>query len=73
MTTICDLIEWQGINLGGRHKSNVACLTFVDFIAKELRLKISMTLQSCKFFSIQMDGSTDATAINKKLMITHVL
>ena len=34
MTSLYSLIEWQGIDLGEGYKTNVACSTFVDFIAE---------------------------------------
>jgi len=67
MTTICDLIERQSINLGEGYKSNVACSTFVDFIAKELRLKISETLQSCNHLTLLSQDKTTKVTNRAKL------
>jgi len=51
MTSLCNLIEWQGIDLGEGYKTNVACSTFVDFIAQNLQLDMCEALQRCTFFS----------------------
>ena len=38
----------------------MACSTFVGFIAEDLQQDLCQALQKRKFFSLQMDGSTDA-------------
>jgi len=38
MTSLCNLIEQQGIDLGEGYKTNVACSTFLRFIAQNLRI-----------------------------------
>ena len=56
MNTLCELLETQGEG----YKTNMACSTFVDYIAEDLRLSVCKAIQSRKSFSIHMDGSTDA-------------
>ena len=51
----------------------MACSTFVDFIAKYLRINMYKALQSHKFFSIQMDGSTNAANIEEAIFLVMAL
>ena len=73
MTSLCNLLERQGVDLGEGYKTNMACSTFVDFIAENLRLNLSEALQSRNFFSLQMDGSTDAANIEEKIFLSTYL
>jgi len=74
MTSIFNLIERQGIDLGEGYKSVVVCSTFVDFIAKNLRINMCEAIQSRMFFSIQMDGSTDDANIEEEIFLcTYVV
>ena len=68
MNTLCDLLETQGVNLGEGYKTNMACSTFVD-----LRLSFCKAMQSRKFFSIHMDGSTDAGNVEEELFLCTYL
>ena len=60
MKSLCQLQERHGVNLGDCYKNDQACATFVDFIAEGLRSQLLQDLQKAKFFSIQMEGSTDS-------------
>jgi len=51
----------------------VACSTFVDFIAESLQLDMYKVLHSCKFFSLQMDGGTDAANIEEEIFLSTYL
>ena len=73
MPTLCDLLERQGVNLGEGYKTNMACSTFVDFIAEDLRLNFCKALQSRKFFSIHMDVSTDAGNVEEEMFLCTYL
>ena len=73
MPTLCDLLERQGVNLGEGYKTNMACSTFVDFIAEDLRLSFCKALQSHKFFSIHMDGSTDTGNVEEEMFLCTYL
>ena len=73
MTCLCNLIERQGVDLGEGYKTNMACSTFVDFIAENLRFNMCETLQRCTFFSLQMDGSTDAANIEEEIFLSTYL
>ena len=42
----------------------------MDFIARDLKEQLSQALCNSKFFSIQMDGSTDSANIEEELFLT---
>ena len=62
-------MERHKVDLGTGYKNNMACSTFVDYIARDLRDALSRTIQKSKFFSIQMDGSTDAANVEEELFL----
>jgi hypothetical protein len=60
MKSICQLEERHGADLGKEYQNDKGCATFVEFIAKEQQEILQKSLESCNFFSIQADGTTDA-------------
>jgi len=73
MNTLCDLLETQGVNLGEGYKTNMACSTFVDYIAEDFQLSFCKAMQSQKFFNIHMDGSTNAGNVEEELFLCTYL
>lgn len=69
MAPLCELEEKHGVNLGSGHKNNQACADFVDHIAQSMRECLSAVLAKAKFFSIQLDSSTDAGNIEDELFL----
>ncbi len=57
------------MELGEGYKNDLACASFVSYIAKALREQLLASLKSAKFFSIQMDGSTDAGNMEEELFM----
>ena len=45
MKPICQLLEREGVDLGGGYKNDLACSTFIDYIAREMRNALSQTLK----------------------------
>ena len=60
MKSICQLEERHSADLGKEYQNDKGCATFVEFIAKEQQEILQKSLESCNFFSIQADGTTDA-------------
>ena len=67
MSSLCDLIERQGVSLDESYRTNVVCSTFINFIAEDLHLGLFKALQSQKFFSLHMDGSTDDANVEEEM------
>ena len=63
---LCLLEEKHGVDLGEGYRSDVACATFVDYIAQDLRERV---VDAAHFFSIQMDGSTDCANLEREIFL----
>ena len=50
----------DAVDLGAQYKNDVACGTFVSYIAAKERDNLLKALSRVKFFSVHADGSTDA-------------
>ena len=64
---LCDLQQRHGVDIG------LACATFIEFIARDLKNQLTEALHSAKFFSIQMDGSTDISNMEEELLLAIFL
>ena len=73
MSTLCELEERHGVDLGSGYKNNIACTEFVHYIGMALREELVSKLARAKFFSIQADGSTDAGRIEDELFMVLFL
>ncbi len=69
MKHITELEERHGVNLGEGYKNDMSCAIFVDYIAQDLRPILSKALDRAHFFSIQMDGSTDAANLEEIIFL----
>ncbi len=69
MKPMCDLEERHGVKLGDGYKNYMACSSFVDYIAQNMRENLAEALQKAHFISIQMDGSTDSARKNIFLVL----
>ena len=56
---ICDLEKRHGVDLGTTYMNDVACKTFIHFIAEAERQQLGDILAKAEFFSLLMDGSSD--------------
>lgn len=66
---LCDLDEAKGLDLGDTAYGNdKACAVFVECMADYERKKILDHVESAKFFSIAMDGSTDKSGSEQESM-----
>ena len=57
---LCELEERHGVDLGEGYKNELACASFIDYIAQEQQQSLVSALSRAKFFSLQADSSTDA-------------
>ena len=69
MNSLCELQERHGISLSDSYKNDQARAHFVGYIAKDLQNQLSTSLHKAKFFSIQMDGSTDSANKEEELFL----
>lgn len=69
MKPLCQLEERHGVDLGETYTNEMACSTFVDYIAKDLRENLCKILQEAHFISVQMDGSTDCANLEEELFL----
>ena len=70
MASLCHLIEKHGVGLGTGYKNDQACANFVQYIAKDQRLQLVDILSKAKYFSIQIDGSTDSANVEEEMFLT---
>ena len=69
MKTLCDLEERHGVDIGGSYRNDHACATFVEFIGADLRHQLRKDINKARFFSIQVDSSTDCGNIDEELFM----
>ena len=65
----CELETRHGVNLGSAYKTETSAKTFTHFIAESQRQELVHALNSTNFFSILLDGSTDAGNIDNELLL----
>lgn len=70
MAPLCELQERHGVDLGTGYKNKKACATFTDFIALEQKHTVVNSLARASFFSLQLDGSTDAGNVEDEVFLT---
>ena len=66
---VCELMEHHKVDLGTGYKNTMACSTFVDYIARDMRATLSKAIQKSRFFSIEIDGTTDVANVEKELFL----
>ena len=68
-TAIHELEERHEVDIGETYKNRDSTRNFVHYIAESQRQAFKQTLQSCHFFSVLMDGSTDKGHIENELFV----
>ena len=63
------LKERHGVDLGQGYKNELACANFIDYIAHEQQQGLVSALSKVKYFSLQADGSTDASDIKDEVFL----
>ena len=69
MGPLCTLEERHGVDLGQGYKNELACASFVDYIAQEQQKTLAVALSTAKFFGLQADGSTDAGNVEDEVFL----
>ena len=69
MNSLCQLQERHGVRLGECYKNDQACAIFIEYIAQDLQGQLGDSLRKAKFYSIQMDGSTDSGNKEEELFL----
>ena len=59
----------HGISIGSSYTTETAARSFTHCIAEAKRNQMVSTLQNTKFFSLLLDGSSDAANIDKELLL----
>ena len=67
------IIERHGVELATGFKNEKACAMFMDYISQELQLAVVNSLTKAKFFSLQLEGSTDQGNIEDELFLVVCL
>ena len=69
MGALCELQERHGVDLGSGYKNEKACATFVDFISLDQRRMLVNSLDRARFFSLQLDGSSNAGNVEDEVFL----
>ena len=67
MEWMCELDEKKGLDVGASYRTD-KCSEFIHCIAEEQRLGLQAQLQSNNFFSVMMDGTTDSSVDDAKII-----
>ena len=70
MVPLCQLVEKHGVGLGTGYKNDQACANFVQYITENQRLQLVDVLSKAKYFSIQIDGSTDSANVEEEVFLS---
>ena len=67
---IHELEERHGVDLGATYNNRDSARNFVHYIAESQRRQLHVSLASCHFYSVLMDGSTDKGRVKNCLLYT---
>ena len=66
---VCELEARHGVSIGSSYTTETTARSFTHFIAEAKRNQLVSTLQNTKFFSLLLDGSTDAANVDNELLL----
>lgn len=66
---IHELEERHGVDLGPTYKNRDSARNFVHYIAESQRRQLQVSLASCHFYSVLMDGSADKGRVENELFV----
>ena len=66
---ICELESHHGVNLGTSYINENAGKEMIHYIAKSRRQELRQKLAKGKFFSLLLDGSSDAANIDNEITL----
>ena len=58
-----------GVNTGTTYTTEIAAKSFTSYIAQAQCNELAVNLQKAKFFSLLLDGSTDAGNVENELLL----
>ena len=67
--SVCDLEARHGVNIRITYTTETTANSFTGYIAQAKRNELVVNLQKAKFFSLLLDGSTDAGNIDNELLL----
>ena len=67
--SVCELETRHGVNIGTTYTTEIAAKSFTAHIAQAQRNELATNLQKSKFFSLLLDGSTDAANIENEVQL----
>ena len=73
MKSICELEERHGVDIGPAYRNDHACSNFVEYIALEEKDRLIKALSKSKFYSFQVDSSTDIANVEEELFLVIYL
>ena len=66
---ICSLEARHGVNVGTTYRNVNSCKEFVHLLSMSIKEELASLLSKAKFFSLLIDGSTDAANIDKEVFL----
>ena len=66
---ICELETKHGVDLGTNYRTQTAGSSFIHYSAEAIREGLAENLRKSKFFSLLLDGSTDAGNVDNELVL----
>ena len=73
MKALCDLQERHGVDVGTTYRNDHTCSSFVEFIVLEEKEKLVQALSRSRFYSFQVDSSTDVANVEEELFLVMYL
>ncbi len=67
--SICALEKKHGVDLGVTYLNDIACKTFIHFIAEVEGERLKNALSQADFFSLLLDGSTDKGCCDNEIVM----
>ena len=68
---VCELESRHGVKLGASYRNVNSCKEFIHFIAESGRQQLNAMVTNAHFFSLLMDGSTDASNHDNELILVQ--
>lgn len=72
-TTLCDLQEKNGLNIGEHYRNMTASKSFIAATADSERNETQNDTHSSSFFSVLADGSTDSGIVEQESVFVQIL
>ena len=65
--------EKQGLETGQAYRNENSCGVFIDYISKDLELKLKSKLNEVNFVSVLCDGSNDCAMSENEAVFVYIL